>query len=52
MFHTVVVEKNQNAYLIFNNLFPKISFISWHGKMWYSRTGHKWQYGACALHAG
>jgi hypothetical protein len=53
MFHTVFVEKNQNACLIFSNLFPKIvSFMSWHGKMWYSRTGHKWQYGACMLHGG
>jgi hypothetical protein len=22
------------------------------GKIWYSRTGHIWQYGACALHSG
>jgi len=21
-------------------------------KIWYSRKGHRWQYGACALHAG
>ena len=33
--------------------FPKIvSFARWGGKLLCSRTGNRWQYGACALHAG
>jgi len=38
---------------MFNNFFLKIvPFMRYCGKIWQSRTDHRWQYGACALHAG
>ena len=37
--------ENQNTHFIFSNLFPRIvPFMSWCGKIWYSRTAHRWQY--------
>jgi len=40
---------NQNTHSVFNNFFYKIMpFMTWCGKVWYSRTGHRWQHGACA----
>jgi len=36
-----------------NNIFLKfLLFMRQSGKLWYSRAGHKRQYGACALLAG
>jgi len=47
MFETKVVEKNKTltlCYIMF--------FMIPRGKIWYSHTGHRWQYGACTLRAG
>ena len=34
-------------------LFPKfVKFMRQCAKTWLSQTGHRWQYDACALHAG
>jgi hypothetical protein len=52
--------ENQNKFLcsvtsiiiiffFFNIILP---FVRQHGKGSYSRAGHRWQYGACALHVG
>ena len=42
-----------NTLFISSNFFRKAaSFISKCTKIQYSRTGHRWQHGACALHAG
>ena len=46
--------ENQNIHFTVNNFFPEnraVKEITWK-KIWYSRTGHRWQYGACPLHAG
>jgi len=43
--------ENQNTHFVYNNFFSKIVlFIRWYGIL-YSRTVHKWQHGASALHA-
>ena len=41
--HGETVKFKKNTYFIFNNfLFPKIlPLMRWHGKMWYSQTGHR-----------
>jgi hypothetical protein len=37
--------ENQNTHFMFNSFFPKIvPFMRQCGKIWYSRTGHRWQY--------
>jgi len=44
--------ENHDTHFMFNNIFPKImSFRRQCGRILYSRTGHRWKYGACALHA-
>jgi len=41
------------THFVFNNYFSKlVPFMRKSGKISYSRRGHRWQYGACALHAG
>jgi hypothetical protein len=45
--------ENQNTHFVFSNSSSKnraVCEIMW--KIFYSRTGHRWQYGECALHAG
>jgi len=37
---------------VFTDFSPKlVPFMRKCGKIWQSRTGHRWRYGACALHA-
>jgi len=45
---------NQNTHFMVNTLFFPIivPFMKQCGKVLYSRTGHRWQCGACALRAG
>jgi len=42
--------ENQNTHFMFNNFCFRKSEILF--PILYSRTGHRWQYCACALHAG
>jgi len=54
MFQTKVVEKIKahvlcSATILFSKL---VSFVRQCGKIRYSRTGHRWRYGTCALQAG
>ena len=42
-------KKNQNTHYVFSNFFPKSCQC---GNIYYSWTVDRWQYGACALHAG
>jgi len=46
---------SHNTPFLFNSVFSfenrAVYEIMWK-KIWYSWTGHIWQYGACALHAG
>jgi len=48
-------KENQNKHFEFNNFFffenHAIHEIMWK-KVLYSRTIHRWKYGACALHIG
>ena len=45
--------ENQNTHFIFNIFFFLISCRLWDdGRILQSRTGHKWQHGARALHVG
>jgi len=45
--------QNQNTHFMFKKILLKIvSFSRQCGKLLYSRTGHRWQNGGCALHAG
>jgi hypothetical protein len=46
--------ENQNTHFVFNRCFSKIVLFMMRscGKILYSQTGHRWQYGARALHAG
>jgi hypothetical protein len=45
--------ENQNTRFRFNNFLSKIvPFMRECRKIWQSRRGHRWQCGACALHAG
>jgi hypothetical protein len=45
---------NKNTHFVFNNFFSPtiLPCVRYCGKILYSRTGRRWQYGACALHAG
>jgi len=54
MFRTEVVQKIKTHILCSITFFPRQScrFRDKVEKIPYSRTGHRWQYGACALHAG
>ena len=53
IFQTKVVNKIKKHILSSVIFFSKIvSFMRIRGKILYSRTGHRWQYGACALHVG
>jgi hypothetical protein len=46
-----ICTENQNTTFIFNDRFSKIVlFMRSCGKILQSGTGHRWQYGACALH--
>ena len=55
MFQTKVVEKNK-THTLYSVTFPPppkkraVYEITWKNSL-QSRTGHRWQYGACALHA-
>jgi len=40
------------THFMFGNFFPNIVPFMRSGKIWYSHRRQKWQYGACALHAG
>jgi hypothetical protein len=43
----------ENTYFVFNDFFTNIcSFMRKCGKIIWSDAGHRWQYGACVLHAG
>ena len=43
----------QTTHIIFKTSFPKIvPFMRKYCNMLQSRTGHRWKYGACALHSG
>jgi hypothetical protein len=45
--------ETQNTHFIFNNFFSKnVPFKRKCGNIFYSRTGHTWQYDTHALHAG
>jgi len=49
--HKSCTEK-QNTHFMFSNVIPQfVPFIRQCGNTWKSRTGQRWQYGACALHA-
>jgi len=45
--------ENQNTHFVFSNFFPPkiVPFMRQCGEVWYSGTGHRWQYGTCAFHA-
>ena len=46
-------KENKNTYFMFSNFFSKIlPFMRKCGNIWESRTGHRWQGGACAFRAG
>jgi len=47
MFQHKSCRENRNTHFMFNNIFQKSC-----GKMLQNRAGHRWQYGAFALHAG
>ena len=45
--------ENQNTHFVFGDFSSKnVSFMRKCGKILWSGAGHRWQYGACALHAG
>jgi len=49
--------ENQNTHFVFSNfifiiIFMILPFMRQCGEMSYSRAGHRWRYGTCALHAG
>jgi len=52
MFQTKVVEKIKTHFVFGNFFFENRSVCEIMWKIWYSRTGHRWEYGACALKAG
>jgi hypothetical protein len=52
MFQTKVVEKIKTCSIINNFFFPRKSFRLWDNVEKYFSTGHIWQYGEWALHAG
>jgi len=48
-----LLEKFKTHFVSCRVFFSKIvPFMRQRGKMLYSRTDHRWQNGACALHAG
>jgi len=49
-----ICKENQNTHFVFSNFFFRKSCCLWNnvGKILYSRTSHRWQYGECASHAG
>ena len=52
MFQTKIVEK-LNIHDYVQNCFSKVvPFMRQWGKILQSQAGHRWQYGACTLHAG
>jgi hypothetical protein len=46
--------ENQDIHFTFNNFLPLkiVPFMRKCGNVWYSHTGHRLKYGACALPAG
>jgi len=47
------VEEIKTHILCAITFLPKIVAVMWQcGKIWYSQTGHRWQYGAWAFNAG
>jgi len=54
MFQTNGVEKSKHRFFVhnFTNIFLKIMQFMRCGKILYSWTGHRWQYGACTLDVG
>jgi hypothetical protein len=46
------VKKIETNCMFSNLLWEMVPFMRYCGKILQSRTGHRWQYGACALHAG
>jgi hypothetical protein len=52
MFQTQFVEKFKTHILCSVNFSQIALFMRYVGKKLYSRAGPRWQYGACALHAG
>jgi hypothetical protein len=54
MFQTKFVKKIKTHFTFSNVSFLSkiVSFLRQCRKIQYSRTGHRWKYGACALHAG
>ena len=46
--------ENQNTQFNFNNFLPQkiVPFLKYCGKISYILTENRWQYGACAIHAG
>jgi len=47
--------ENQNTYFVLSNFFffsKILPFMIYCGNIPQSGAGHRWQYGACALHAG
>jgi len=53
MFQTKVLEKTKTRILYSVTSFRKSCRLRGNVvKMWYSQTGHRWQHGACAWHAG
>ena len=52
IFQTKVAGKIETQ-LMFKNCFKEIvTFVRQCGKTWWSSTDHRWQFGACAFHAG
>jgi hypothetical protein len=47
-----ICRENKNTHFMFNNFFPKIVPFMRCREIWWKLRGHKWQYGACVLHAG
>jgi len=52
MFQTKVVEKIKIHRYVQNCFSKVVPFMRRWGKILQSQAGHKWQYGACTLHAG
>jgi len=46
--------ENQNTHFVLSNVFfsKMVPFMRKGGNSLYNGAGHRWQYGACALHAG
>jgi len=52
MFQAKVVEKMKTHILCSIIFFFKSCHLQYMWKMLYNQTGHRWQYGTCAFHAG